>query len=489
MASRTTLNAANLEALGAERLAKLLMEVSAGSATLKRRIRLELAHEASPQSAAHEVRKRLTAIANGRSRIGWRKRKDVLADLEHQRKAIVETIGASDPAEALDLLWRYLALSRGLLERTDDGSGTVTAQFEKAADDLAEIAGRLKPPPEQLAGQVFSLLSENEHGQHDRLVATLAPALGPAGLKDLKSRLTEWRSEERAEPKGERRILGYALDPSGPRPVYADEISDASRMARIDGALKSIADIEGDVDAFIAQHSALQRTIPRIAAEIATRLLAAGRPQDALHALNEVLEDARELSSQFVETEWEDAYLATLEALGRQEEAQDFRWHCFTARLDADRLKAFIAKLPDFEDVETEEAALNRVLTQEDPHDALAFFTAWPDLKRAARLVEREAGRWDGDLYEILTPASEVLETHHPLAATRLKRAMIDLTLEAAKSSRYRHAARHLSDCARLAARIDDFGDMAAHDEYLAGLKIRHGRKHGFWKRLADEAR
>ena len=36
MASKTTLNAKNLEALGAERLAQLLIEVSTGNAAAKR---------------------------------------------------------------------------------------------------------------------------------------------------------------------------------------------------------------------------------------------------------------------------------------------------------------------------------------------------------------------------------------------------------------------------------------------------------------------
>jgi len=37
---KKTLNAKNLEALGAERLAELLIEISAGSAAAKRRLRL-----------------------------------------------------------------------------------------------------------------------------------------------------------------------------------------------------------------------------------------------------------------------------------------------------------------------------------------------------------------------------------------------------------------------------------------------------------------
>jgi hypothetical protein len=82
MASRKTLNAKNLEALGAERLAELLIEISRGNAAAQRRLRLELAGAASPADMAQEIRKRLTAIARSRS-VDWPQRKALVADLEN----------------------------------------------------------------------------------------------------------------------------------------------------------------------------------------------------------------------------------------------------------------------------------------------------------------------------------------------------------------------------------------------------------------------
>mgnify|MGYP003130361419 CR=1 FL=1 len=49
MTSKTTPNAKNLEALGAKRLAELLIEISTGSAMAKRRLRLEPAGAQSPK--------------------------------------------------------------------------------------------------------------------------------------------------------------------------------------------------------------------------------------------------------------------------------------------------------------------------------------------------------------------------------------------------------------------------------------------------------
>ncbi|MGC2855142.1 DUF6880 family protein [Novispirillum sp. DQ9] len=103
MASKSTLNAKNLEALGAERLAELLMELSAGDAAAKRRLRLELAGTQSPGDLAKEVCERLTTIARSRSFLDWQGVRPLASDLDAQRRAIVETVAKADPRDALDL--------------------------------------------------------------------------------------------------------------------------------------------------------------------------------------------------------------------------------------------------------------------------------------------------------------------------------------------------------------------------------------------------
>ena len=113
--------------------------------------------------------------------------------------------------------------------------------------------------------------------------------------------------------------------------------------------------------------------------------------------------------------------------------------------------------------------------------EALAFLIHWKAHRQAADLVLRRAKELNGDHYEILTPAANALTGRHPLAATLLLRAMIDFSLETARSSRYRHAARHLIECGSLAGSIDDFGACETHDAYVTRLRAEHGRKASFW--------
>ena len=475
MAKKTTLNAKNLEALGAKRLAELLIEISTGSAAHKRRLRLELAGEQSSGEVAREIRKHLTRIQRARSFIDWRKVRKLKADLETQRVAIVEKLEPADPDEALELIWRFLHLSDSVFARSDDGSGALVESFHIACVDAGRIAKASKTSPEALAEKVFQALQDNGYGQYDPLIEEMIPALGASGLARLKELSTQWLNEARMEkPRREGRIIGMSMN----GPIYEDEVYNRhdDLSARI--ALEKIADAQGDVDAYIALQTEQGRQSAMVAADMANRLLRADRAGEALKWLDQATPTK---GRSFPILEWEQARADALEALGRDDEAQQFRWQCFEASLEQQHLRDYLKRLPDFDDLEAEEKAINWVASYPDGHQALYFLLEWPALREANALILDRCGEIDGNYYELLTPASETLKGKYPLAATLLLRAMIDFSLTNARSSRYKHAARHLIECEALALQIDDFGTCEPHHTYLHKLQRDHGRKSGFW--------
>jgi hypothetical protein len=478
MASKSTLNAKNLEALGAERLAQLLIEISTGSAVAKRRLRLELAGAQSPKEAGREVAKRLTSIARARSFVNWQNRKPLVTDLESQLRAIREQIAPSDPTEALALTWRFMQIATPLFERCDDSSGIVIGVFHDACALLGEIAHAAGTPPEALADAAVEALRDNGYGQYDGIIAILTPALGAEGLAHLKARIEALAATPvPVPPKGEWETVGYGSGGA----TYAHQMEERARQSLVRMALKDIADAMGDVGAFIVQYDPATRKVPKIAAEIATRLLAAGRAGDALG----FLERAEFGGRAWVPEEWQAARLDVLEALGRSDEAQAFRLECYHRSLAADHLRAYLKRLADFDDVDAEEQAMAHAVAYPESLSALHFLIHWPALSRAAQLVQQRFDALDGDRYEILTPAAEALSARYPLAASLALRAMIDFTLNAGRSSRYQHAARHLAECDALASQIEDFGTVEPHANYVARLRRDHGRKSGFWGHFA----
>jgi hypothetical protein len=444
MASKRTLNARNLEALGAAALAQLLIEVSAGHAVIQRRLRLALAAADGAGGAAQEVRKRLAAIARSTTFVDARKRKALLADLQAQHQAICGPIAAADPALAFQLLVRFLELADGVLERSSDGTGALLGVFEQALADLGPLATAAALCAEALAEQVLELLAGNGYGQFDALIPSVAPALGEPGLALLQ---------------------GWFTQHGGP---------DASE------ALRQIAQARGDLDAYLAQFDARELSRPAVAAAVAQQLLQANRAEQALA----LLDGAATNLAPWQALAWADARIAALEQLGRLEQAQQQRWELFCHTLSIPHLRAHLQRLADFADVEAEERALAIAEQHPQPLLALQFLVHWPALPRAARLVVDHGQLWDGEAFEVLAPAAERLSSAHPLAATILLRTLVVFALSASRSRRYRHAAEQLRTCERLAAAIDDWHGLQSHETFVGRLRESFARSWSFWQLL-----
>jgi hypothetical protein len=400
MASKKIVNAANLETLGAKRLATLLMEAADRDAGMKRRLRLELAAAKAPESLAAEVRKRLSQISRTRSYADWHHARELADDLNSQRQTIVDQVAKIDATDALDLMWRFMELAESVYERCDDSNGLIGDVFRAACRDLGPLAHMAKSDPVALADRIFTALNDNGYGQYDCLIATLAPVLGKTGLDHLKARFIELsKIPIEKPPEGKRKAIGWGTG----GPVYEDEIKARSRETTIRVALREIADAQGDVDAFIAQYDEQTRKVPKIAAEIARRLVAAGRKEEAL----QTIEAAQHRRSEWPDFDWEDARIQALDALGRGDDAQAARWSCFERALSEGHLRAHLKRLPDFDDVDAERRALDHAEHYKSLLQALAFLVFWPALDRAARLVIGRAAELDGDHYEILSPAAD----------------------------------------------------------------------------------
>ncbi|MEO0829889.1 MAG: DUF6880 family protein, partial [Pseudomonadota bacterium] len=378
------------------------------------------------------------------------------------------------PVTALDLIWRFLDLAGPTYERADDSNGRIGDVFADALGDLETILPAAKPDPETLATEVFTRAIEgNDYGEYDGLINLAAPTLGATGLAQLKAEVEQALKspgERPAEDAGE--IIGWGSGGA----VHRDRMEYDHRQRALQSALLEIADAEGDPDAFIATLAVEERRSIHGAVAIATRLVLAGRAQEALDFLDAADDGPEHLLPDLI-----DARISALDALGRDVEAQKLRWHAFEKVLDIGHLRTYLKKLPDFDDMEAEERAMDYVATTADPHDALIFFINWPSFERAGQLVRSNPNAWDGNFYEILRPAADALETKEPLAATILRREMILFTLEAARSKRYKHAARHLRECESLARSIEEFGPVPDHEAFLDKLHREHPRKSGFW--------
>lgn len=435
-APRKTVNAANLAHLGADRLAALLIEVADGQAGIKRRLKLALAGEVGAADLAVEIDKRVEAIGDSRARINWRKYKEFVRDLDAHRAAAGDQLGELDPVLAMGSLARIVMLSEALEGRINDTKGEVAQVFEAAIADVARLAPLAKKIDSKGLGEtLLSFLLNASSRLSVELLRAAAPALDAATVGDLRARLGKRLADQRRP------------DP------------------RLRAAAQVLADLQGDVDGYLALVPASQQVLPPVGAQIALRLLAAGRIPEAIAAL-EASAPAENERAGSLTIEWDEARIVVLEAAGDQTGAQFARWASFKTTLSPDMLRAFVKRLPDFEDVEAEDQALAYALAFPDPHRALAFLTAWPSAENAARLVAKRGPALHGDRPEVLEPAARLLEHRHPVAATILLRAMIDDVVRHGRTERYAAARTHLLEAESLVPSLPADAPFEDHETY-----------------------
>lgn len=397
--SRKAVNAANLRNLGAEALAELLIELADRQPNTKRRLRMELAARVGPGDLAAEIDKRLDMVGASRARVSWRKRPELIVDLDVQRRMIAKTLGGLNADLALDRMLVFLDLAEALSQRASDPKGEIEAVFAAAAADLGDLIAA--------SGQ---------------LPAVLAPRLAKAILHDGGARWASWLDAALPGFKDGLAAAVLALLEANTKPHFWTPPH--LRAARL------LADAASDPDAFIrAVPPALQKT-PAAGAEIAQRLLRAGRVEEALAAL--MASDPRgpartapfgkPVPSAAADEAWESAYIKALERSGEIERAQAARREAFELSLSAQRLRDYVKGLPDFDDVVAADELLAFAHGHKDFSAALRLFMDWPSHSDAARLI---AARWseiDGGLAEAAEWAAR-LESRHPLAAVLLMRA------------------------------------------------------------------
>ena len=477
MARAPALSLEKLAALGAEPLARLVLDNAGRDPAFKRLVMAALAGAKGPGAVAALVDKRLAGLERARGFVDWEKVKAFAADLDATVASVVDGIAPGDPALAAATLLRFLKTADAVVERVDDSQGRVQAVYETAVEAMGPLAARLPQADKAaLPQRITATLGHDPMAYLPRLIKVVGPHLDDATL-------LAWD-------------LQFAAAPGPVRKGSQPNIEAQTRAYQALAARQMLAIVRKDLDGF----AALEETKPahmQNAVALAQLFLKAGRPQEALAWVRRERGTtlrymrATDMSDHVAPLDYGRLQRTRLEAeildaLGDHPAAQTLRWSAFTETLDPETLRAYMAGLGEFEEFD----ALDRAFAQVDAatriHGALAFWLEWPRLDKAAALVVRHYGRWDGGSYELLAAAADHLEPEHPAAAALLYRCLLDAILTLGRSNGYGHGARYLLKLDGLAADLNRAGlpGVPPHEAYRAGLAKTHGRKTGFWDRV-----
>ncbi|MCW6507868.1 DUF6880 family protein [Lichenifustis flavocetrariae] len=476
MARAPSLSIESLTALGAEKLARLVLDGADRDAAFKRIVAAALAGAKGPKAVAALVDKRLAGLERARGFVEWDKVKAFAADLDATVTTIIGELGAADPVLATVSLLRFLATADGVFERADDSQGRVQAVYEMAVEGLGQLAARM-PPADRAAlpDRIATALGQDHNDYLPRLIGQVGPHLDEATLIAWDTRLAK--------------VAKTAPKPKGREAEWEVTRRTQQQLA----ARQMIAFVRRDLDAFAALEADKHRNL-QDGFGLAKLFLDAGRPKDALIWIRKgrgtaiKYQSRADLADGEVPRAFDAVPCAALEAdildaLNEKSAAQALRWSTFAATLNADILRAFIGGLGEFEEFDALDRAFAHAGSAKAIHQALAFFIAWPQLERAAALVIKHHKAWNGASYEFLAPAAEALEGSHPVAAAILYRTLLVAILTQGRSNAYGIGARYL-------AKLDDLGaefeaaalpDVASHVTFRAEIVKKHARKAGFW--------
>lgn len=443
------LKAETLVALGAERLADLILTQTKVDPVFGRTVRMALAAKEDPSALAHEIDKRLKTIRRSTSFLDWDKVRPLARELDQLRESIMGPLAEQSSGLAIEQMRLFLSLAEPVYERADDSSGSLGDVFRQGGEDLGTLWVRsVDQDPAALAAEIVSLIEADGYGVFDGLPEAASPALDVGGRAAMRRLLLE----RQAMLTGEKR---------------------RRYDSTVNWLLPALADLDDDVDAFIATVEPERRN-SLLNARVAERLIAHDRAAEALEWIDAPTDRGHN------EREMAGLRLLAFEKLKRHGMAQTERRRIFNRWLDPAMLRAWLKGLPAFEDFEAERDALDIVGRHPDATLAVAFLVNWPELRRASQLVSDRLDQLEGRAYTVLRPAADTLAADHPGAATLLYRRLVTGVLDRANSKYYPYAAGDLGSAATLANAIEG-GPISAHTDWLTELRHQHGRKIGFW--------
>ncbi len=439
-------------ALGADRLAEILVDHAFHDPGLEQALRLALAARASHADLARILAGEVDAMSARRSRWSDGDGQDLAHGIGRIRAAITRDLLSRAPRAAADLHMRLIRLHPAIIAQVRESDGVVGSATEDAVADFGAACAALPASDRRtLPAGVAALLLADDYGVCRRLIHACKDALGPEGLAELDQ------------------LFRAGLDGIG-RAGGAQH-----RRTCLDG-LAEVADAQGDVDAFIeAQH--LAGTEDQAVVPIAERLVAAGRLEEALKGLEQATGGEHRIGS------LDDLRVEVLDRLGRGDDAQAVRWGVFLRTLSGSMLDAYLERLPAEARPSVKEKAAGAAREHRDAHAALSLLSnLLPDA--AAGLVSCRLKEFSGDLDIVLRPASERLAVRHPLAAILLRRRIVDAALARVRTQSYGQVVKDLIATEELAAQVADWQGFPSQDAYRMEVARRHRAKTTFWARM-----
>jgi hypothetical protein len=173
-------------ALGADRLAEILVDHAFHDPRLEQALRLALAAQVSHADLARILAGEVDAMSARRNRWSDGDDQDLAHGIGRVRAAITRDLLSRAPRAAADLHTRLIRLHPAIIAQVRDSDGVVGSAIEAAVADLGVACAALPASDRRkLPAEVAALLLADDYGVCRRLIYACKDALGPEGLAEL----------------------------------------------------------------------------------------------------------------------------------------------------------------------------------------------------------------------------------------------------------------------------------------------------------------
>lgn len=406
-----------------------------------------------PVALTRVLRKRIASLKRGRRFIDYRASFDFARELEAILADIESGLLERSPEHAFELVDRFLATAKSVLNRVDDSGGAVGEVYRQAALLWLTAASGWRDANIDWLERIDQLYQQNDYGVLDPLLPNAHLLLTPDQLKQL-----AWRKAVKSPMQEDK--VNYAA------------LHSCVALGQIADALHDPALYEQSVLIHSPQPNPLQMK------SICEKYLQYEQPESAMRYLNQVWE-----------SRFEHDRLVLLdkvcEQMGDRQQLKQIRSQLFQSEQS---YTSFTRYLDALDEDEKEKACRSAIKQAEQGGDILRSADLLLNLGQAesaqalvlARHQELAECFYDG----LLRLAKALEKADCNLAATACYRALLLDILTQGRSKAYGHGARYYKKLEVLAASIKVFKPLPPHDAFVQQLQSDHGRKKSFWARL-----
>jgi hypothetical protein len=441
-----------LEQLSQDQLIHIIEQAHGGNSNKDCQAIIEQAIAAyNPKELYKLTNKAIASVKSGTRFISYRESYEFEQKLDRINAGIEKLISEA-PDLAIKLCQRLIEIDGRICERVDDSNGFLSECYATTYHLLDRAFVAAKSDSDVVGRYFYEIYSQDEYGLRGNLLDNTKQSLRAGADKVLETLLQDRPLEE-----------------------YATR-----------HALKTIADSRGDIDTYIELLKQEAQSFGRPLADqsicdIAARLNAAFRSEEAIHWLNKIGENSSCFSKKT------SLLIEAYQLEGKDKQAREMRWQRFERYLHAEDYLAYLKHATESERETAQAKAVALAKNYTHLSSTLAFLAdtqQWDEVN-ALILEHAKADTLNGaDYSQYRKMSTSLAKQGRGLAATLLRRALVADVLSRAKSQYYHYAISDLKKANDFAQTVSDWQGFVTHEAFMQTLQTQHARKSAFWSKL-----